>query len=92
MSTQLSCIAMRDLGAFMRQQSAAEARASARERAAESADPLNALKRLEEDSYPAYLELLDALIKQDTKRAGEIMQEAFEAEVNVFAEGEVAHG
>lgn len=92
MNAPLPCIVTRDLGAYMRQQDAAEALERARERAAESADPLNALQRLEEDNYPSYLELLDALIKQDTKRAGEIMQAAFEAEVNVFAEGEVAHG
>lgn len=92
MNAPLPCIVTRDLGAYMRQQDAAEALERARERAAESADPLNALQRLEEDNYPAYLELLDALIKQDTKRAGEIMQSAFEVEVNVFAEGEVKHG
>lgn len=92
MTARLPCIVTSDLGAYMRQQDAAEALDRARERGAESADPLNALQRLEEDNYPAYLELLDALIKQDTKRAGEIMQDAFEAEVNVFAEGEVAHG
>ncbi|MBN4665407.1 hypothetical protein HUS70_07565 [Pandoraea nosoerga] len=91
MSTQLSCIAMRDLGAFMRQQSAAEARASARERAAESADVIAALERFQDADYTGYCALLDALIKQDTKRAGEILQVAFEVEVNVFAEGEVPH-
>lgn len=92
MTAPLPCIATRDLGAHMRQQDAVEALDRARERAAESADPLNALQRLEKDNYSAYRALLDALIKQDTKRAGEIMQDAFEAEVNVFAEGEVAHG
>ncbi|VVE33699.1 hypothetical protein [Pandoraea commovens] len=89
MNAPLPCIVTRDLGAYMHQQDAAEALAKAREYGAERADPQNALKRLEDDNYPAYLELLDALIKQDTKRAGEIMQAAFEAEVNVFAEGEV---
>ena len=92
MTAPLPCIVTSDLGAHMRQQDAVEALDRARERAAECADPLSALKRLEEDNDPAYRALLDALIKQDTKRAGEIVQAAFEAEVNVFAEGEVAHG
>jgi hypothetical protein len=92
MNAPLPCIVTRDLGAYMRQQDAAEALDRARERAAECADVINALERLQDHDYAGYQALQDALIKQDTKRAGEILQVAFEVEVNVFAEGEVRHG
>ena len=88
-NTQLSCIVMRDLGAFLRHQNVAEAQARAREHAAESADVIAALERLQEADYDGYRALQDALIKQDTKRAGEILQVAVEVEVGLFAEGEV---
>ncbi|VVE06934.1 hypothetical protein [Pandoraea terrigena] len=92
MNARIPCIVTRDLGAYMRQQDAAEALDRARERAAECADVINALQRLQDHDYDGYCALNDALIKQDTKRAGEILQVAFEVEVNVFAEGEVRHG
>ena len=53
---------------------------------------INALERLKDHDYAGYQALQDALIKQDTKRAGELLSAAFEVEVNVFAEGEVCHG
>lgn len=89
MNAKLPCIVTRDLGAYMRQQDAAEALDRAREHAAEIADVIAALERLQEADYAGYCALNDALIKQDTKRAGEILQVAFEVEINVFAEGEV---
>ncbi|VVE31118.1 hypothetical protein PEP31012_03681 [Pandoraea eparura] len=92
MNAPLPCIVTRDLGDYMRQKDAAEALDRARDRAAECVDVINALQRLQEHDYAGYQALQDALIKQNTKRAGEILQVAFEVEVNVFAEGEVFHG
>lgn len=92
MNAFLPCIVTRDLGAYMRQQDAAEALASARERAAECADVISALERLREAKYDVYCALNDALVKQDAKRAGELLSAAFEAEIDVFTEDEVRHG
>ncbi|EON13123.1 hypothetical protein [Pandoraea sp. SD6-2] len=89
MYTQLECAVSRDTGAHVRQQTLDELKRAARERAAESADVQNAVQRLIDTDYDGYCALQDALIKQDTKRAGEILQVAFEVEINVFAEGEV---
>ena len=87
MNAHIECAVSRDTGTHVRQQTLAELRRSARERAAESADVLNAVQRLLDTDYDGYCALQDALIKQDTKRAGEILQVAFEVEVNVFTEG-----
>lgn len=89
MHSHLPCIATQDLGAYLRQQDAADLLAAARERAAESADAIAALQRLLDANYGAYCELQSALIRQDAKRAGELLSSAFEAEINVFLEDEV---
>ncbi|VVD91102.1 hypothetical protein PCO31110_01624 [Pandoraea communis] len=89
MNAPLPCVATQDLGEYLRQQDAADLLAAARERAAESADAINALQRLLDENYGAYCELQNALIRQDAKRAGEIMSSAFEAEISVFIEEEV---
>lgn len=91
MNAPLPCIVTRDLRGYMRQQDAAEALERGRERAAASADAIQALQRLQDNDYTAYCALNNALVRQDSKRAGEILSAAFEAEVNVLA-GEVLHG
>lgn len=86
MNAPLPCVVTRDLGAYMRQQDAAEALSRAREQAAECTDPVAALERLREENYDAYLALQDALIQKDTTRAGELLSAAFEVEMNLFME------
>jgi len=91
MNARLECAVSRDIGAHARQQTQAELHHRTRERAAESADAIQALQRLQDTDYTTYCALNDALIKQDANRAGEILSAAFEAEVSVLA-GEVLHG
>ncbi len=86
MINRLECAVSRDTGAHVRRVTLDEFKGAARERAAECADVLGAVQRLLDTDYDGYCALQDALIKQDTKRAGEILQVAFEVEVNIFVE------